>query len=495
MEFETELKKLKHNVLEEVAVLAKEKRLSKDEIEKIQYKLIDGNKAKYRCCVYKERAVVYQRAQLASGYKPDDNTTNPLEDIQDREEIMYVLSAACDKCTIDRFMVTEACRSCIQHKCMEVCPAGAISKVGGRAHIDQELCKECGLCKKECPYNAIAEVIRPCKKVCPTGALTINPDNRMAMIKQEDCTDCGACMKACPFGAISDKSYITNVAEALGGSGEVYAVVAPAIAGQFGAKVSTGMIWEALRKTGFRDVLEAACGADVVALHEGEELVERLESGEGYMTSSCCPGFVNYIEKKFPDQVPMISGTVSPMIACGRMLKKKSPDALVVFIGPCTAKKSEVQRESLAGAIDYVLTFEEAAALMSAFGVDPESCNHEEPGQASAFGRSFARSGGVKAAVQELLKEKAAELGVNAVSVSGADEVKSAMTLAKMNRTKSKFIEGMMCEGGCAGGAGTILTMRKAKAGLAKYTGGAASSSPKDNGLLGAFEGVDLSRF
>jgi len=494
MEFETQLKMLKYHVLKEVAVLAKEKRLNKNEIEKLQYKLIDGNKAKYRCCVYKERAVVYQRAELASGYKPDDNTTNPLEDIQDREEIMHVLSAACDKCTIDRFMVTEACRSCIQHKCMEVCPVNAISKVGGRAHIDQDLCKECGMCKKECPYNAIAEVIRPCKKVCPTGALSINPDNRMAMIKQEDCTDCGACMKACPFGAISDKSYITNVAVALADGKEAYAVVAPAIAGLFGAMASVGMIWEALRKTGFKDVLEAACGADAVTMHEGEELLGRLEKGENYMTSSCCPGFVSYIEKKFPGEVSKISDTVSPMIACGRMLKKNHPDALVVFIGPCTAKKSEVQRGNLAGAVDYVMTFEEAAALMGAFDVDVESCKDAEPDQASGFGRSFARAGGVKAAVEGLLKEKAAEIGVNAVSVSGADEVKSAMTLAKMNRTKSRFIEGMMCEGGCAGGAGTILTIRKAKAGLAKYTGGSKSACPQENSLLEAFEGISLSR-
>lgn len=493
MEFETQLKMLKYQVLKEIAVLAKENRLNKSELEKIQYKIIDGSKAKYRCCVYKERAVVYQRSQLASGYKPDDNTTKPLVDIQGGAEIMYVLSAACDKCTIDRFMVTEACRSCIQHKCREACPANAISNVGGRAHINQELCRECGMCKKECPYNAIAEVIRPCKKVCPTGALDINPETRMAMIRQDDCTNCGACMSACPFGAISDKSYISNVARALADKQEVYAVVAPAIAGQFGSKVSIGMIWDALKKTGFKDVLEAACGADAVALHEGEELAERLEKGERFMTSSCCPGFVKYVEKKFPEQVSNISGTVSPMVACGRMLKKNHPGAAVVFIGPCTAKKSEIRREDAAGAVDYVMTFEEAAALMGAFDVEVESCKELEIEQASGFGRSFAKAGGVKAAVEELLKDKA-ELKVNAVSVSGADEVKSAMTLVKMNRTDSKFIEGMMCEGGCTGGAGTILTMKRSRAGLTKYAGGSKGKSPKENRLVEMFSGVKLSR-
>jgi [FeFe] hydrogenase (group B1/B3) len=494
MELETRLMRLKYEVLKEVAVLAKNDNLRKLELEKIQYKIIDGKKAEYRCCVYKERAVVYERSQLAAGFMPCDNTTLPLVDIQDKDEIIYVLPAACDKCTIDRFLVTEACRNCIEHRCMEVCPANAVARVGGRAHINQETCKECGLCKKACPYNAIAEIVRPCKTACPTGALDIHPENRMAVIKNEECTSCGACMDACPFGAISDKSYITNVARALANKKEVYAVVAPAIGGQFGNNVTVGMIRDALRKTGFKDVVEAACGADAVALHEGEELIERLENGESYMTSSCCPGFVNYIEKKFPGEVSKISGTVSPMVACGRMLKKEHPDAMVVFIGPCTAKKSEVIRDDVKGAVDYVLTFEEIAALMGAFGVDAEKCEDIEICQATSFGRNFAKAGGVRAAVLELLKDRAEDLQLNAISVSGADEVKTAMMMAKLNRSTSRFIEGMMCGGGCTGGAGALSTVRKSKAGLAKYTGGSKIKAHKDNELLEAFEGVKLSR-
>jgi len=494
MELETRLMRLKYEVLKEVAILAKNDNLNKLELEKIQYKIIDGKKAEYRCCVYKERAVVYERAQLASGNMPCDNTTLPLVDILDNDEIIYVLPAACDKCTIDRFLVTEACRNCIEHRCMEVCPANAISRVGGRAHIDQDLCKECGMCKKACPYNAIVEIVRPCKKACPTGALDIHPDNRMAVIKNEECTSCGACMNACPFGAISDKSYITNVAKALSDKKEVYAVVAPAIGGQFGNKVSAGMIWDALGKTGFKDVLEAACGADAVALHEGEELVERLENGERYMTTSCCPGFVNYIEKKFPSEISRISSTVSPMVACGRMLKREHPEAIVVFIGPCTAKKTEITRADVKGAVDYVMTFQEIAALMEAFDVDVEKCEDMEIDQATGFGRSFARAGGVRASVEELLKGRADELQLNAISVSGADEVKTALLMAKLNKSTSRFMEGMMCDGGCTGGAGTLATMRKSKAGLAKYTGGSKIKTHKGNGMLEAFEGVKLTR-
>ncbi|WP_349406340.1 4Fe-4S binding protein, partial [Clostridium perfringens] len=67
-----------------------------------------------------------------------------------------------------------------------------ITYVGGRAYINQEICKECGMCKKACPYDAISEVMRPCKKACPTGAITIDDEDRRAVIKEDDCVNCGA---------------------------------------------------------------------------------------------------------------------------------------------------------------------------------------------------------------------------------------------------------------------------------------------------------------
>lgn len=71
------------------------------------------------------------------------------------------------------------------------------------------------MCKKACHYDAIAEVMRPCKRVCPTGALDISQEDRRAIIKEEICVNCGSCMTACPFGAISDKSLIVPVAKRL----------------------------------------------------------------------------------------------------------------------------------------------------------------------------------------------------------------------------------------------------------------------------------------
>lgn len=492
--FETQLKRLKHLVLKEVATLTRENRLNKEELEKIPYSIIEGDKAQYRCCVYKERAIVYERAVLASGYSPNKGINSNLVKIQDDNQMLFVLEAACDKCPIDKYTVTEACRGCIEHRCMEVCPAQAVARVAGRAYINQELCKECGMCKKACPYNAIAEVMRPCKRSCPTGALEIDADSKIAVINNEDCINCGACMSGCPFGAISDRSYVTEVTRELVSGKKIYAVVAPAITGQFGPKVTVGQVKDAFKKLGFENMVEAACGADAVTVHESNEFVERIEQGDKYMANSCCPGFMNYIEKKFPDQAERISGTVSPMVAAARMIKKYDKDAFVVFVGPCTAKKSEILRPTIKDAVDYVLTFEEIAAIMAAFEIDPEACEDIVIDDASVFGRGFAQGGGLTAAIENYVKEKSVAVEFKPIKVSGMDEIKKAMTMAKTGRLQGNFIEGMMCEGGCIGGPATMVSMMKSKSQLNKFSGQSPKKSVLSNKNLKKFENVNLER-
>lgn len=491
--FETQLKKLKYLVLKEVAKMTIDGRLSKEEIEKVPFDIIKGDKAEYRCCVYKERAIVYERAKLAMGCLPNGQIADEFVNIEDDDQIIYVIEAACDKCPINRYVVTEACRGCLQHKCMEVCHAGAITRAAGKAYINHEVCKECGLCKQVCPYNAIAEVMRPCRRVCPTGALQMNIEDNRATINKEDCINCGACMAACPFGAISDKSYIVDVTRALMEKKKVYAVVAPAITGQFGPKVTVGQIKAAFKKAGFTDMIEAACGADAVAIHEGKEFIERMEKGDKYMTNSCCPGFLGYIEKKFPDQIERVSSTVSPMIATGRMIKKEDKDAIVVFVGPCTAKKNEVRRESLKDAVNYVMTFEEITALMGALEIEPENFEAEEVSDASTYGRGFAQGGGVSAAMQHYMKDK--DLEIKPVKVSGPDEIKRAMLMGKVGKLSGNFIEGMMCEGGCIGGPAAMVPQMKSKGQLVKFSNESDKKNIADNDNLERFKDVDMERF
>ena len=495
-QFETQIKKLKHKVLTEVVKLAKDDNLNKVTIEKIPYEIIKGDKAMYRCCVYKERAIVLERAKLATGYLANgDNIDDEFIDIREDDQIIYVIEAACDRCPINRYSITDSCRNCLAHKCYEACNFGAISYLSGRAYINQELCKECGMCKKVCPYNAVSEVMRPCKKVCPTGALDINKDDRRAIIREESCISCGSCMNSCPFGAISDKSLIVPVTKNLSkGINKMYAIVAPSIAGQFGPKISYGKIKNAIKKLGFVDMIEAACGADVVTAHEANEFVERMKSGEAYMTNSCCPGFLGYIEKTFPSEISKISNTVSPMIASARYIKHIDPNSDVVFIGPCTAKKSEVARESLKGAVDYVITFEELFALIDGFDIDINNCEDEIVDEASIYGRGFGANGGLTAAIENYIRSKGIEVSFKPVKASGGVEIKKALTMAKIGKLQGNFIEGMMCEGGCINGAGTLATPFKSKDTFNKINLEATRKAVVDNEKIEEFNDINLER-
>lgn len=493
-EFDSTIKKLKYQVLKKVAILAREDKLNTEEFNRLALEIVPGRKPLYRCCVYHERAILKERAKLASGHLPNGDGVEGLIRSEYDGEMMYIIEAACDRCPINKYTITEACRGCIQHKCIEVCPVNAITRLNGRAYINQELCKECGRCKDACPYNAVSEVMRPCKKVCPVDAIEVDTIDRRATINKERCISCGACMEGCPFGAISDRSYIASVVRKIEAGRKVIAMVAPAIAGQYGAGVSIGQVKTALLKSGFHDVVEVALGADIVTLHETEEFMERLEKGDSYMTSSCCPAFVAYIEDKFPTEVNKISHTVSPMIATAKWIKKQiDEDSVVVFIGPCTAKKDEVKQQEVKD-VDYVLTFEELTAIMGAYDVDVKECEDTQMNDASAYGRNFAQGGGLTGAIQNVIDSKEIDVDFKPIKVSGEAEIKKCMTLAKVGRLNGNFIEGMMCEGGCIGGKACMIEQRKTKPILTKFSKNSLKQDIISNDKLESFEGIDLNR-
>ena len=138
----------------------------------------------------------------------------------------------------------------------------------------------------------------------------------------------------------------------------------------------------------------------MVAQSESRELAEK-----GFLTSSCCPAFVNYVEKNFPELVPLVSGNLSPMATIAKYVKEHEANCKTVFIGPCTAKKMEVQKENVKQYVDAVLTFEELQALFDSREVDITMLEEGVLDNASYFGRIFARSGGLSDAVAEGLKE------------------------------------------------------------------------------------------
>ena len=434
------LLKIKYDVLRTVSKLAFEGRLE-EERDNIPFKLIPGPKAQFRCCVYKEREIIRQRIRLVEGKCPSDKQS---------DNIIQVISSACEECPITRFVVTDNCQKCMGKACQNACNFGAISIGRDRAHIDPSVCKECGRCAQACPYNAIAELIRPCRRACPVDAITMDPETGICQIDEKKCIQCGACVRSCPFGAISSKVYVVQVIEAIKAGKKVVAMVAPAAEGEFGQDITMESWRTALKKVGFADMVEVAAGADMTAAYEAMEWAEAFKEGKK-MTTSCCPAFVNMIKKHYPTLIDNMSTTVSPMCAVSRMLKAIDPETVTVFIGPCIAKKSEVVDQKIEGNADYVLTYSEIRAIMKAKSValEPDENSYQE---SSVYGKRFANAGGVTAAVLQSLKESEDEIDAKVCKCNGAAECKKALLLMKAGRLPEDFIEGMVCEGGCVGG-------------------------------------------
>ncbi|MBO5270669.1 MAG: 4Fe-4S dicluster domain-containing protein [Clostridia bacterium] len=441
--FDTKVQHLKYRVLREIARFAWEGTLLEN-LTRIPEIIVPGKEPTMRCCIYKERAIVNERVKLAMGGNPE----NP--------NVIEVIDIACDECPMGGYEVTDACRGCLAHRCEDVCKRGAITfDAQQKAHIDKTKCVECGLCAKVCPYSAIANHKRPCEQACKVKAISMG-ESKEATINNDKCISCGACVYQCPWGAIMDKSYILNainlIKESEGNTRyHVYAVVAPSIASQF-TYAKLGQVVKGIMNLGFYAVEEAATGADLVAYEEARELVER-----GFLTSSCCPAFVSYIKKQFPDLSPYISENLSPAATIARTIKEKDPTAKVIFIGPCTAKKMEMKEDAVAPYMDCVITFEELQALFSSRDFEIETFEELPLDNASYFGRIFGRSAGLTAAVAEALKEQGIEgFDLKAVTCNGIEACRMALLKASKRVLDGNFIEGMACLGGCVGGAGCL---------------------------------------
>lgn len=469
MFFDTQVQELKYKALKEVATLAWQDNLAKGLLGAAA-RIVPGPQPTMRCCIYKERAIMEERLRLAMG----GDETN--------ENVIEVINIACDECPVAGVHVTESCRGCIAHRCMNACPKNAITIVDHRAHIDQEKCIECGRCVSVCPYSAIVKSTRPCENACKVGAIHMG-ENKKATIDNDKCIACGACVYQCPFGAIADKSYILDCIRMIRESEnntkyQVFAIAAPSISSQF-HNATVEQVAAGLKALGFFNVVEVALGADMVAWREAQELAEKK-----FLTSSCCPAFVQYIRKNFPDMAEHISHNLSPMGEIAKYIKRIHPGCKVVFVGPCTAKKAERQLERVKDLVDCVITFEELQALFDSKGIDLTQLEGEVLDNASYFGRVFARSGGLAMAVEEALKEHGItedQFQLNAISCNGISECKAALLRASKNVLPNNFIEGMACENGCIGGAGCITHGPKSRADVDKYGHEAMEKTIRDS--------------
>lgn len=470
----TQVSDLRKDVFVEVARIAYESDNINDDLESIPYKLSPDENPRFRDSVYRERAVSSERTRLALGLslrpqnKPVHITSGldeaTVDEMYYEPPLMQVIPSACKACEDNVYEVSNLCRGCLAHSCMEVCPRDAITHVDGQAHIDESKCIKCGKCKSACPYDAIGKKVRPCSVACGVKAIESDEYGR-AVINQDKCLSCGMCMVSCPFGAIADKSQIFQLIRCMKNGGEVVAEIAPAYAGQFGKEATPDKIYAALLKLGFSQVYEVALGADIGAVTEAHDYVYHVKTGEKpFLLTSCCPAWSMLAKKQFPEIIDSVSKELTPMVATARSIKKEHPNAKVVFIGPCAAKKLEAMRKTVRSDVDFVITFEELDAMFEARGIDPktiESQGHLH--DATAAGRGYAVAGGVSKAIENCIHEYYPDVEVQIEHVEGLDECKKVLMLAKAGRKNGYLIEGMGCPGGCVAGAGTLIPVPEAK--------------------------------
>ena len=200
-----------------------------------------GSEVPYRCCIYKERAILKDRAIAELGFSIEEHdetvllseyAKKALEREKPEKNPLTVLEAACKGCVPSRIYVTDLCQGCVARPCQSVCKFGAISIDNGKSVIDGSKCKNCKQCMQVCPYNAIVKITVPCEDACPVGAIA-KGENGRAKIDFDACISCGKCVSACPFGAVHEKSQVIDILKHMKNGEKVIALIAPSIVGQF----------------------------------------------------------------------------------------------------------------------------------------------------------------------------------------------------------------------------------------------------------------------
>jgi iron only hydrogenase large subunit-like protein len=338
----------------------------------------------------------------------------------------------------------------------------------------------------------IARIDGPCEYCdkedcsCPKYETGLYRRTREAVIENNKCLNCGECVTSCDFGALADKIEFLPVVDVLKQSkAPVYAAVAPAIAGQFGKNITMGQLRTAFKVMGFTDMVEVAMFADILTIREAVEFDHLVKTEEDFfLTSCCCPVWFNMVKKNYPEMYKHMSPSVSPMIAAGRILKTLYPEAKVVFIAPCIAKKAEFKEPDVAGAIDYVINLRELQEIFDAVNIQLEDLPSDDVDHASLGGRLYARTGGVSFSVKTVVNrlEPKRVIKLKAKKVDGTKKCKEILErLSSGQKVNANFIEGMGCIGGCVGGPRTNLDRDAGRERVNDYAEESFILTPFDN--------------
>ena len=336
--------------------------------------------------------------------------------------------------------------------------------------ISTDTCTDCfeRACQKSCIFDAI--------ETGKEGELFINPSR---------CEGCAACIDACKSNHLAaSKDVLPAMRAVRNASGPVYLMVAPAFSGQFRGHVTAGKLRSACKALGFTGMVEVALFADILTLKEALEFERHVrEPGDFQLTSCCCPVWIAMIRKRYHELLPHVPGAVSPMVACGRFLKRIHPDAVTIFAGPCLAKKKEAKEPDIADAVDYVLTFQEMQDIFDAAEISLEELPEEEKEHASKAGRLYARTGGVSQAVEEMVRQLSPDgkINVRCEQANGTKECMEMMRRIQNKETDANFFEGMGCVGGCVGGPKAIIDSKKGKRYVDEYAKKSIYQTPLEN--------------
>jgi len=445
---------IRRDLMTRMAAQYKDGRLL-EEINRLPIEITGKKNGNERCCIHKARAVVRYKVMAMMGFGSADEKDEldtlsfyagqVLNHEYKSSRFLTVVDEACTSCVKSNYIVTNLCKGCIAHPCMSNCPKKAISRnSNGQAVIDPDKCVSCGICKNLCPYHSIIYMPVPCEESCPVQAISKN-ENGVETIDEEKCILCGRCVNACPFGSIIENTDLFDIMPLLKEKKTVNAIIAPSIFGQFSVK--PGVILDALKKLGFKNVIEVAAGAAITTEKESEELSHKLNAGVPFMTTSCCTSWVLAVDKHMPEMKEFVSSTLSPMAYTAKICKELFPDDPVVFIGPCLAKRKEVRDNN---DIDWAMTFEELSCLLNGWGIPIMECSELTPDKdIDMKSRNYCLSGGVTEAVLENSSIKVSSLIINGFD---SKQLRLLSSMAKARKSEGQIIEVMSCEGGCIAG-------------------------------------------
>ena len=390
--------------------------------------------------------------------------------------------------------------------------------MGTAAEFDPNLCIKCGRCVNTCAAIGVNFLELEGK-----GAEThlVHSEN-----PKIDCIYCGQCTTVCPVNAIREQSHLDQVEAALASPDKIVIVqMAPSIRAsigeEFGMPAGTNTeskMFTALRKLGFDKIFDVNMGADITTMVESQELIDRVKeeqrTGERIlpMFTSCCPGWVKFLEFYYPEMISHLTNSRSPQIHSGGAYKtwwaeKEGVDPekiVVVSLMPCTSKKYEASMEKLminingkkVKPVDYVLTTRETAVLLKKHGIDLKDLKDgkadqygEYSGAAAIYGasggvmesalRSAARiltgkdlekidfeevrgMKGIKKAIVRLETSSGEKIRLNVAVVATARHARQILEEIKRTPKAYDYIEFMACPGGCIGGGGQPLGTTKA---------------------------------